>query len=88
MQDLPKGPSAERSNGPVNSPGIYELKTNDGVKRLITSPGVEGSVQADALVRVGFKWTAPVPSREELLATQKAQAAKDAPAPKPVEVKA
>jgi hypothetical protein len=82
MQELPKGPGAERSNGSANPPGIYHLENG---AQIITASGSEGASQADALVRVGFKYAAPVPSRQELLEMQKAQAAKEAPkeAPKP-----
>lgn len=76
---LPSGGSAEKS--PVtNLPGVYAL---DGVEQqIITQPGSEGQVQADGLVRVGFKRVGDLPSRVELLAIQKKQLVKDLAAEK------
>lgn len=72
--NLPQVGTAEKS--PVtNLPGDYAM---DGVKQhIITAPGDEGAVQADALVRVGFKRVGELPSRVELLAMQKKQLVKD-----------
>lgn len=63
---------------PANFPGIYEMKREglDSV-RIITQPGDEGRVQADALVRVGYVRVGEVPSRTELLTMQKRQQARD-----------
>lgn len=74
---LPKGQSGEdNGNGrPKNEPGIYHHAEAD--KTIITQPGSDGVIQADALVRVGYKRTGDVPSREKLLEMQKAQLKKD-----------
>ena len=75
---LPKGQSAEvSSDREVNLPGIY-LHKESGAK-VITSEGDSGVVMADAIVRQGgWERIADVPTRTEVLAMQKAQAAKDA----------
>lgn len=71
---LPSGPSSEKSPR-ANLPGEYAM---DGVEQhIITVEGDEGYIQADALVRVGFKRVGEVPSRVELLAMQKKQLVKD-----------
>lgn len=76
---LPSGPSAEKSPR-SNLPGEYAM---DGVEQhIITTEGDEGYIQADALVRVGFKRVGDVPSRVELLAMQKRQLVKDLAAEK------
>ncbi len=79
---LPKGQSGEKSGDgrPQNKPGVYHHPEAD--KNIITQPGSEGVIQADALVRVGYKWTGEVPTREKLLEMQKAQLAKDLAAEK------
>ena len=59
-----------------NKPGIYVQKESGA--QVITSDGDEGVIQADALVRVGYEWTNPVPSRLEILEAQKAQQIKEA----------
>jgi hypothetical protein len=71
---LPHGGAAEQS--PVkNLPGVYR---HEGAKaEIITVPGNEGSIQADALVRVGYTRVNDLPSRVELLAMQKKQLVKD-----------
>lgn len=76
---LPQGSSVERS--PItNLPGVYR---HDGAGvELITQAGDEGRIQADALVRVGYKRVGDVPSRVELLAMQKKQLVKDLAAEK------
>lgn len=74
---LPKGQSVEMPGDgrPINKPGIYRHKA--AKKELITSVGPDGVIQADALVRVGYERVGDVPSRQEILAMQKAQAEKD-----------
>ena len=74
---LPKGQSQETSisGRPRNEPGIYHHTAAD--KTIITQAGSDGSIQADALVRVGYARTGDVPSREKLLEMQKAQLKKD-----------
>lgn len=74
---LPKGQSSEQPGDgrKRNEPGVYE---HPGAKvRVITQPGDEGVIQADAAVRVGYKRVADVPSRLELLEMRKAQLLKD-----------
>jgi hypothetical protein len=84
--NLPKGISGERSNGPTNRPGVYRHK--DSGHEIITSAAdggtlQEGTTQADALVRVGYVRVGEAKSREELLKMQQDQLAKDkAEAPK------
>lgn len=74
---LPKGQASEKSGDgrPENQPGIYRHKAA-GVE-LITQPGADGVIQADALVRVGYERVGDVPSRLTLLEMQKAQLVKD-----------
>lgn len=74
---LPKGQSGE-GNGdgrPKNEPGIWHHPGAD--VNLITQPGNDGVIQADALKRVGYVRVADVPDRTKLLKMQKAQLAKD-----------
>lgn len=60
----------------INQPGIYEAKGADGeTKRLITAHGAAGVPQADAFVRLGFKWVGPVPSPQEIRDMQAKQLA-------------
>lgn len=79
---LSKGQSTERNGDgrPINLPGKYVHKESGAT--LITSAGDEGVVQADALMqpRWAGAWhrASDVPSRQEVLAMQKAQAMKDA----------
>lgn len=75
---LPKGQSSEKSGDgrPRNEPGVWRHKA--AKKELITQPGNDGTIQADALKRLGYERVGDVPSRQELLAMQKAQADKDA----------
>ena len=73
---LPKGQSSENTPGrPKNEPGVWRHKAA-GVE-LITAPGNDGTIQADALKRVGYERVGDVPSRTEILAMQKAQLEKD-----------
>lgn len=73
---LPKGQSSETTPGkPKNEAGVYR---HEAAKvQIITQPGNDGAIQADALVRVGYKRMGDTLSREELLKMQKAQLAKD-----------
>lgn len=78
---LPKGQSGEQTtDGRSQEPGIYVHKES-GTK-FITSDGMEGSIQADALNspiwRGGWERVGDVPTRLELLAMREAQAKKDA----------
>ncbi len=87
MPELSKGQSTERNGDgrPINLPGKYvQAKTG---KVVLTQPGDEGIVQADALMQprwaqVGAPWhrAGDVPSRLEVKEMQKAQAIKDAKA--------
>lgn len=67
MNELSKGQSAE-SNGnkrPINLPGIYRHEAAG--KEIITVADMnDGSVQADALVRVGFHRVGDMPSKQEM----------------------
>jgi hypothetical protein len=74
---LPKGQSTEKQGDgrPLNQPGIYRHKA--AKKELITASGADGVIQADALIRVGYERIGDVPSRQEILAMQKAQLEKD-----------
>lgn len=78
---LPKGQSLERTSDgrPLNLPGIYEHK--EAGKQIITAPGEEGVIQADALMspvwQDGWKRVGDVPSRIELLKARKDQLLKD-----------
>lgn len=63
---------------PTNAPGVYEMKREGTTPvQIITQGGSEGYIQADALVRVGYKRVGELPSREELLHMGKVQQAKD-----------
>lgn len=79
---IPKGQSKEKNydGRPVNMPGIYRHK-DSGVKFITSSSFDEGVAQADALMTPAWKdaweWIGEVPSKVELLATQKAQLIKD-----------
>lgn len=83
---LPKGQSSEKSGDgrPRNEPGIWRHKA--AKVELITQPGTDGVIQADALKRLGYERVGDVPSRVEILAMQKAQADKDAKEAEPVKV--
>jgi hypothetical protein len=78
---LPKGQSLERTSDgrPINLPGIYEHK--QAGKQIITAPGEEGVVQADALMspvwQGGWQRIGDVPSRVDLLKARKEQLLKD-----------
>lgn len=78
---LPKGKSLEKTSDgrPINQPGIYVHKDTGG--EYITAPGEEGVVQADALMspvwQNAWEWTAPIPTRLELIEMRKAQLLKD-----------
>lgn len=75
---LPKGQSVEKdgSGRPRNLPGVYRHKAAG--KEIITSADEsDGTIQADALVRVGYTRVADVPSRVELQKMRDAQAKKD-----------
>lgn len=75
-----KGPEVSTDGRPVNPPGVYVHK--DTGAKFITAPGEEGVVQADSLMtplwQNAWEWTADVPSREELLASRKAQEVEEA----------
>lgn len=80
---LPKGKSQETTDGrPVNPPGVYVHGPTGA--RMITSPGNEGIVMADAVMNPEYKgaWkrVGDVPTREELLAMNKTQRLEDAKA--------
>ena len=75
---LPKGQSSEEngSRKPRNLPGIYRHEAAG--KELITSADPnDGSIQADALVRVGYHRIGDVPSRVEINKMREAQLEKD-----------
>lgn len=81
--NLPKGQSAERTDGrPINEPGVYIHK--DTKAEFVTAPGEEGVIQADALMAPIWKdaWyrATDLPTREQLLKIRKAQELKDAKA--------
>lgn len=64
---LPKYQSAEKNGGgkPRNEPGIYRHEASGA--EVITHPDPnDGSIQADALVRVGYHRVGDVPSRVEM----------------------
>ena len=67
---------------PMNQPGIY--KNKDTGAEFITSEGIEGVAQADAILAIADKtkttWerVADVPSRLEILEMRKQQEVKDA----------
>lgn len=73
---LPKGQSKElpTDGRPINLPGVYVHK--DTKAKFITAEGESGVVQADALQtpiwQRAWERVGDVPSREELLAAQKA----------------
>ena len=73
---LPKGQSGEVTPGKAkNEPGVYR---HEAAKvQIITQPGNDGAIQADALVRVGYTRMGETLNREELLKMQKAQLQKD-----------
>jgi hypothetical protein len=77
---IPKGQSKEVSDAGQNVPGVYRHK-DLGVE-LITAPGEDGAIMADALMSPLWKdaWerVGDVPSTTELLKTRKAQELKDA----------
>ena len=80
---LPKGQSGE-SNGqgkPRNLPGIYRHEAA-GKEIITVADQNDGSIQADALVRVGYHRIGDVPSRIELNAMRDAQLKKDEEAAK------
>lgn len=79
-RSIPKGSSPEQNTERnPNLPGIYEHKAASEAQgepvRIITDPGHEGYVQADALVQVGYVRVGDVPSREELLKMRQAKEA-------------
>lgn len=79
---IPKGQSAEKTEGGQNLPGVYIHK--DTKVKFITSDGEEGVIQADALMSPVWKdaWyrATDVPTRVQILADRKAQEIKDAKA--------
>jgi hypothetical protein len=93
-QDLPKGPGAEANDlagkKPLNVAGVYRHEAAG--KEVIIMPDPKlGTSAGDALVRMGFHWIAPPPTRQALTDMQNAQAKQDAqnekkgiPAPTPV----
>lgn len=76
---LPKGQSKEDSVL-KNKPGIYKHKDTGAI--FETSQGEAGSIQADALLTPSWKdaweWIGEPKSHQEILASQRAQAEKDA----------
>ena len=83
---IPKMQSIERNadGRPLNQPGIYENK--DTGARFITSEGIEGVAQADAILAMAeqtkttWERVGDVPSRLEVLEMRKKQEIKDATA--------
>lgn len=74
---LPKGQSAEVTPGRKrNEPGIYHHPGADKTVITVADPN-DGAIQADALVRMGYRRTGDVPSKTELTKMRAAQLAKD-----------
>src|SRR5665213_3067055 len=80
---LPKGQSSEGNGGgkPRNLPGIYRHEAA-GKEIITVADQNDGTIQADALVRVGYHRIGDVPSRIELNAMRDAQLKKDEEAAK------
>ncbi len=76
VAELPKeqGPEQSLPGKPVNQPGVYEHKAASAVQgkpvRLIVLPDATTNAQADALVRMGYEWVGPPPSRVEIAQMQ------------------
>lgn len=67
-----EGISPEATSGTAgNQPGVYRHETTGG--ELITPAGPGGVPHADAFVRLGFKWIAPVPTPQEIRDMQAAE---------------
>jgi hypothetical protein len=78
---LPKQISGEtNSDRQINLPGVYVHK--DSGAKYITPPGEDGVIHADQLMspiwEKAWERVGDVPTREELLAMQKAQAENEA----------
>ncbi len=81
---IPKMQSLEvNADGrPLNQPGIYQHKETGA--QFITSEGIEGVAQADAILAIGdqtkttWERVGDVPSRLEILEMRKQQEVKDA----------
>jgi len=76
MAELPKGPGAAEQSAVANKPGVYRHPASRA--RVIILPDSQSTAQSDAVVRLGYEWIAPPPTRQELAVSQAAQAARDA----------
>ena len=82
-QTLPKYQAAEGNGNkkPKNLPGVYRHEAA-GKEVITVADSNDGSIQADALVRVGYHRIGDVPSRTELAKRREAQLKKDEAAEK------
>ena len=82
-QTLPKYQAAEANGNkkPRNLPGVYRHEAAGKEVITVADPN-DGSIQADALVRVGYHRIGDVPSRVELAKRREAQLKKDEAAEK------
>jgi hypothetical protein len=82
IANLPVGQATERSGDgrQHNAPGVYFDKLSETT--MTTVEGSEGVIQADAFVRLGYEYVGPPPTRQEVLASTKAQLIKDTKAEK------
>ncbi len=74
---LPKGQSSEETPGrKQNMPGVYRHEAA-GKEVITTADPNDGVIQADALVRLGYRRVGDVPSRKQLHEMRAKQLAKD-----------
>lgn len=81
MDKLPKGQSSEVSDQ-FNKPGVYRHPETGA--EICTYPGKRAVAQADAYVRLGFKWVAEPYTLAEIREKEAAQIAKQKAEDNPV----